>query len=578
MDQSTKIWAAALSVLVLTSLGGAVALNSGVVGLATGEANGGGGCNAGPAALPQEKPADVDVGVRLAAPRGGEGPSPEYLEAFYVEEVYALKLTVLAAAELTGEADDLRFGPRLQELLGAHKPGNPTFHFHDGDSPLIERYIGRYQTEANSIADFDDRHVIDGVPQINQNVVDAEAHQEDNPRKVTGKETYMPREVADHERNPRTVTGKTDNIAPVDATAKVDGTADRAAFEEPLHNPHRGLDRVLTVQLSGDRDAVLDVLASSDLIEWAEPVVLDQAASINDAYYGYQWNMATLRADEIWAITDGKGATVAVLDTGVSLHSDGIANLLHDQCHDFVDQTACVPDTHGHGTHVAGTIAQKNDNGVGVTGLAPGVDLLPIRVLDENGLGRSVEIAAGIVYAVDQGANVINLSLGGYIESEARYQAIQYALDNDVTVVASVGNQGFTNAITFPAAYDGVIAVGAVNMSGEVPRYSNRHPAIDLLAPGGDLSKDDDGDGVPDGILQESIVDGQWGFYAVEGTSSAAAHVSAIAALLYSVEVTKPSDIRGTLLATRDNLNTVSPLDALNKVRPTESNPMPGPQ
>jgi serine protease len=289
--------------------------------------------------------------------------------------------------------------------------------------------------------------------------------------------------------------------------------------------------------------------------------------------------MSTLRADDIWAITDGEGTTVAVLDTGVSVNTDGIARLLADQCRDFVNQTACVPDAQGHGTHVAGTIAQKNDNGIGVTGLAPGVSILPIRVLDDNGMGRSIDIAAGIVYAVDQGADVINLSLGGYIESEARYQAIQYALDNDVTVVASTGNQGFTHTITFPAAYEGVIAVGAVNMAGEVTGYSNKHQKIPvILAPGGDLSKDDDGDGVPDGILQESLVDGNWGFYAVEGTSSAAAHVSASAALLHAAGLTKPSEIRGTLLDTRDNLNTVSPLDALRTVRPTESHPMPGPQ
>jgi hypothetical protein len=575
MNNRTKIWAGALSILALSSLGAAIGLNSGVVGLATGDAGSGGGCNAGPTALPSEKPSDVNKGTPLAAPRGGEGPSDQYLEAFYVEDMYTLKLTVQAAAQLTGEADDLRFGVELQELLAPYKAGNPTFHFHDGDSPLIERYIGMYETESHAIGEMGDRRV-DGGAEHNANVADGEDIQGTNPREVTGRETYMPREVADHTRNPRTVTGKD-----VDIARHIDDQAppDHPVLDEAFHNPHNGMDRIVTVQLSGDREAILDTLAESRLIEWSEPVVLDQAASINDAYYGYQWNMSTLRADDIWAITDGEGATVAVLDTGVSMNTDGIARLLADQCRDFVNQTACVPDAHGHGTHVAGTIAQKNDNGIGVTGLAPGVSVLPIRVLDDNGMGRSIDIAAGIVYAVDQGADVINLSLGGYIESEARYQAIQYALDQGVTVVASTGNQGFTHTITFPAAYEGVIAVGAVNMAGEVTGYSNKHQKIPvILAPGGDLSKDDDGDGVPDGILQESLVDGNWGFYAVEGTSSAAAHVSAAAALLHAAGLTKPSEIRGTLLDTRDNLNTVSPLDALRTVRPTESHPMPGPQ
>jgi len=572
MTNSTKIWAGALSILALTSLGGAIALNTGVVGMATGGESAS-GCNAGPAALPQETPDDVSAGEPVAVPRGGVGPSDEYLEAFYVDEVYSLKLTVQAAAELTSEANDIRFGPQMQDLLAPYNVGDPLFNFHDGDAPLVLQYLDLYREEVSAIGDFGDRRVVDGTPRDNPNLPEAGDHQVDNPRAVTGRETVMPREVEDRERNPRAVTGKAD-LVPVE-----EGQLDpnRTVLDQPFHNPHHGLDRVVTVRLSGDSDTILDALSASRLIEWAEPVVLDQAASINDAYYGYQWNMATLRADEIWAITDGTGTTVAVLDTGVSLHKDGIARLLADRCRDFVDQTACVPDTHGHGTHVAGTIAQTRDNGIGVTGLAPGVSILPVRVLDENGMGRSVDIAAGIVYAVDQGADVINLSLGGYVESEARFQAIQYALENDVTVVASVGNQGFSNTITYPAAYDGVIAVGSVNMAGEVAGYSNQHSALDiLLAPGGDLSQDEDGDGVADGILQETIKNGEWGYYAVEGTSSAAAHVSAIAALLHSKGITKPSDIRGTLIETRDNLNTVSPLDALRTVRATDVNTVQG--
>ena len=505
-NSRTMVWGGALAVLVLTSLGGAVALNSGVVGMATGGE--GGGCNAAPAAIPEEKPEDVIVDQQSFNPQGGEGPTDAFLEATYVDGVYTLKLSVEAAGELVQkDGGEIGLGPKLGELLAVLKPGNPTFHFNDGDSPLIEHYLEKYRPDSHPIEDA-------GKPGVNA---------------------------------------------------------------KAMHNERIGVDRIIVIELDGDRDDVLDHLDAIGLLEWSEPVFFDRAASVNDAYFGYQWNMATLNVTQLWDITDGAGTMVAVLDTGVSTFSDGIPNLLLDKCYDFITGGKCKADVNGHGSHIAGTIAQANHNGVGVVGIAPGVELLPVTVLDDNGNGRAVDIAAGIVYAVDQGADIINISVGGYIESHARSEAVQYALKKGAVIIASVGNDGFTDAITYPAAYEGVIAVGATDMSGAVTKYSNQSKQVDLLAPGGDLSKDDDDDGVPDGILQETIRGGVVGFHVFEGTSSAAAHVSGIAALLHSSGV-KPNEIRGTLLGTKDNLGMVSALDALQSVRKTEAHDMPAPE
>ena len=515
--------------LVLTSLGGAVALNSGVVGMATGEAGGAGGCNAGPQAVPEQVPEDVNAGRQIVNPQGGEAPSDAFLETFYVKGFYSIKLTPKGAAEIVVDGDDLDLGPELSKILDDFDLVNPTFHFHDGDSPLIQHYLDEYRAEAELGHEFD-----------------------------------RPRGKAEKVRDPY---GKRVRTKP-----------ERKGGEraQPELKDRIGIDRIVQVQLSGDRNEILDALEDTDLLEWAEPLVVDVAASVNDAYYGYQWNMSAMAADDIWAITTGEGTMVAVLDTGVSVHADGIDNLLANDCYDFVAQSASCPvDTNGHGTHIAGTIAQSRHNEIGVVGLAPGVDILPVRVLDLDGRGTVMDIAAGIVYAVDKGADVLNLSFGGYVESMVRYEAIQYAERRDVSIVASVGNDGFSDTITYPAAYKEVIAVGAVDMAGNLADYSNRSKTVSVLAPGGNLSADEDGDGVPDGILQETQVDGKWGYYANEGTSSAAAHVSAIVALLHSNGVTKPMDIHIALKETKDDLDMVSPLDVLRKLPKTEKHLKP---
>ena len=181
-------------------------------------------------------------------------------------------------------------------------------------------------------------------------------------------------------------------------------------------------------------------------------------------YFGGRadWNVNSIQAPEVWnAGFTGEGITVAVIDTGVDLtHPDLVDNLWTNVGEiagdgidndgngfvddvfgwDFVSHDASPNDAHGHGTHVAGTIAAGN-NGRGTTGIAYGADIMPIRVLGNDGSGSSLDVAAGIRYAVDNGADVINLSLGGGYSSTID-AALQYAEANDVFVVAASGNEG----------------------------------------------------------------------------------------------------------------------------------------
>ena len=255
------------------------------------------------------------------------------------------------------------------------------------------------------------------------------------------------------------------------------------------------------------------------------------AFAVNDPYRSYQWNFDMLDAETAWSMSTGAGATVAVVDTGVYTGgSDAPANILRG--YDFVDDDTDPADTEGHGTHVAGTIAQATNNGTGVAGLAYRASILPVRVLGPSG-GSTYTVANGIVYAVDSGADVINLSLGSAYGASVLADAIDYAVDHGVVVVAATGNES-ASSVSYPAAYDGVIGVGAVRYDHQVASYSNGGVGTDVVAPGGDMTVDQNGDGYGDGILQETNEHGSVGYRFYEGTSMATPHVAATAALLIS--------------------------------------------
>jgi serine protease len=242
---------------------------------------------------------------------------------------------------------------------------------------------------------------------------------------------------------------------------------------------------------------------------------------------------------------------VAVLDTGVSAQGSDTPTGLQGGW-DFVDDDSDASDLHGHGTHVAGTIAQATNNGVQGAGVAPGAGILPVRVLDADGSGYTSDIIDGIVWAVDNGAQVLNLSLGSNSSSASELLAVEWAVEQGAVVVAASGNN-YGATVSFPAGYEAALAVGATDAEDARAAYSNRGTALDLVAPGGDLNADLNGDGYGDGVLQESFSGSEWGAYFFQGTSMAAPHVAGVAALLIAEGATA-AEAEEVILNTADDL------------------------
>jgi serine protease len=390
------------------------------------------------------------------------------------------------------------------------------------------------------------------------------------------------------------------------ASARASAVSRAATKEMPRMLPQDW--QLVSVQDGKPVSDTLRVLQEQDGVESASLNYRVSAAQarVNDEFYGIQWNFDAIGVPAAWEINPGGGSdvVVAVVDTGLNtsaqtlVFSGGFAGQVPvtfapnpdlatgsvERPFDFVYRDQNPVDLDGHGTHVAGTIAQTTNNNIGLAGVAYRVKLMPLKVLASSDSwdrvlagvtsgGSVATIAEAITYAANNGARVINLSLAGTGTMPAVRDAIRQAVSRGAFVAIAAGNAGDDgNPIEYPAAYgaeiDGAMTVGAVDRSLRRTAYSSFHPYVEICAPGGVSRTDADFD---TGVTQVTYRDVETGvnssaaaklqgirvgfrprfdrFFArsMQGTSMAAPHVSAVAALLYSQGIRNPAAIEAAI-------------------------------
>jgi len=212
------------------------------------------------------------------------------------------------------------------------------------------------------------------------------------------------------------------------------------------------------------------------------PYKREDVISIQDAKQKYGWEITAFDLPKTWKWTQGEGVTVAVLDTGVDLdHEDLAENLLPGK--NFVNKKEPPTDSQGHGSHIIGSICASN-NDLGIVGVAPKSKVIPVKVLDNNGSGKLKDVADGILWAVDQKVDFITMSLGSPYAVPEVHKAIQYAASKGIVVWCAAGNAGKTHNIFYPAAYPETIGIGAIDENFDRASFSCTGPDLDFLAPG----------------------------------------------------------------------------------------------
>jgi subtilisin family serine protease len=304
--------------------------------------------------------------------------------------------------------------------------------------------------------------------------------------------------------------------------------------------------------------------------KWVQDVSFNYLASMNaqipnEQFFSYQYALlnngqvfypeknlngtsgADIKATEGWDWSIGSSGTIiAIIDTGIAQAHEDLKNKIMPG-YDFVNDDDDPQDDNGHGTFVASIAAAETDNGIGIAGVAWNAMLLPVKVLDSQGKGNYLTIAAGIKYAADNGAKVLNLSLGGNNDSFILKDACQYAYDKGCSLVAASGDNG-SEAVQFPAAYDLLCtAVAACDANDILALFSNRGPQIDVAAPGVWVY----------GAYYDPARPTELRFYDwANGTSLAAAHVSGAMALLISYKpLLTNQQIMAIIKYTADDVN-----------------------
>lgn len=311
---------------------------------------------------------------------------------------------------------------------------------------------------------------------------------------------------------------------------------------------------------------------------FAEPNWLRQLHLPNDPGFSYKWDLnnegslsdradrAIIDADMDWLEAYnllGAGfsgtATIAVIDTGIDPEHPDLDDKI-TAGYDFLEDDSNPDDTHGHGTHVAGIALAETGNSLGTVGMGyvGGITVMPLRVCNESGCSTS-DIIDAIYYATNNGADVINMSLGGSFGSPAEEQAINYAWDNGLVIVASSGNDGVSE-VSYPAAFTNAIAVGSTNWHDTLAQYSQTGNALDVVAPGGEMNRYHDLGGIYStlptyDVYLTTAYRYSKGYDQLQGTSMAAPQVAGLAGLLLAANPSlSNSDVRSIIETTADDL------------------------
>jgi len=267
------------------------------------------------------------------------------------------------------------------------------------------------------------------------------------------------------------------------------------------------------------QDAVIEALSHNPAVEYVEKNGIAEALFVpNDLFFiSYQWNLPKIQADYAWNITTGtSNVKIAILDTGIDMDHPDLASKIVSAT-DFTGSSSSE-DVFGHGTHCAGIAAAATNNGIGVAGTCPGCSLMNVKVMNDTGWGTWSMVANGIIWAADNGANVISMSLGASDPSSAVEDAINYSWNKGVVVVAAAGNSG-NNIPHYPAYYTNSIAVAATDWNDYKASFSNYGDWVDVAAPGVNILSTFKGHG----------------YGTLSGTSMACPHVAGLAGMLFAI-------------------------------------------
>jgi thermitase len=295
----------------------------------------------------------------------------------------------------------------------------------------------------------------------------------------------------------------------------------------------------------GQEQTVIQALSEDPRVEYAELDYVVHATIIpNDTYFHLQWAPLKIQAPAAWDQTTGASdLIIAIVDTGVDLnHPDLNGKIVPGW--DFVNDDDSAQDDHGHGTHVAGIAAAETNNGQGVAGLSWGARIMPIKVLDGNGDGYYSDVARGVRYANNHGAQIINLSLGGDTPSNTLKDALEQAYQDGCLIVAAAGNSG-RNEIDYPARYPEAMAVTATDQYDETATFSDHGPQAEVAAPGVDIYST---------LWTPSSHTYGW----KTGTSMSTPQVAGLAALIWSAcPQLDNTEVRGVVQSTAKDLGAV---------------------